>query len=355
MKNITEKEVRALWHASRPQLTADELDVYFDEIYDPSATVGVRDVSGNLVAAVGWAEHKMTFVGHAVSVGVVNGLASIGKGKERAEYLADALREAHRQMYAKGMMFSLVVPADEKERSWLAEQGYATSTYRVTADCKLPEATAVDDKTTIEVAEEWGRDLWIFYVQHAGQHDFELKITENEFFAMISRHDLAGGSLLVARRRERIVGFALACREGKPLKSGKPSTKQFRVNLKFILAADERILYALERKALELSADCKQIVMSGCCPAKGFKGATPFAMTRGVDVERFLTFVAQRLPGLQLVVAIAGDDAVEANNRTFRLRDGRCYVSNAASESSVTPGGVPAMFLSGQPVLVPEI
>lgn len=355
MNTTTEKEVRALWQASRPQLTADELDVFFDELFSADATVAVRDDSGALVAAAQWAPHKMTFVSTPVNVGLVNGLVAAGKGAERTRRVAQVLAEVHRQMHKAGIFYSVIVPADEKERAMLAELGYVTSTHRIAADSKVPDEAMADAKTLIEEVTEWGRELWIFYAQHGGQHEFELKLTEDEFFAMIARHDLAGGRVLVARRHGRIVGFALVSREGKPLKSGKPSTKQFRLNLKFILAADERLLYAIEQKALALVADCKQVVITGCCPAKGFKGAAPYAMTRGIDIERLLTFVAQRLPGLQLVVTIAGDNDVEANNRTFRLREGRCYVTTMPAESTVGPGGVPAMFLSGQPVFVPEI
>lgn len=353
MNNITEQEVRALWQASRQHASDDELDIFFEEIFSPADTVTVRDALGQLTAAAQWSMRKMTFVGTPVNVGVVSGLVAAGRGDDRSNRLAEVLQEVHRKMYAQGVMYSVIVPNDEKERQWLADHGYTTSTYRIVADSKIPADSMTDEKTTIEVAEEWGHDLWIFYAQHGGQHDFELKLAENEFFAMIAHHDAEGGSILVARRRGRIVGFALVSREGKPLKSGKPSAKQFRVNLKFILAADERILYAIEQQALALAPDCKQVVITGCCPAKGFKGATPHAMTRVIDAERFLSFVAQRLPGLQLVTTVNGDDAIEANNRTFRLRDGRCYTSTMPAESSVAPGGVTAMFLSGQPVLVP--
>lgn len=355
MKNNIEQEVRALWQSGKPQLTDDALDIYFDEIFDPAATIVVRDGKGAAKAAGQWKEHKMTFVNHPISVAYIDGIAASAdlKAPQRKETLEALFTQMHRSMHARGMMYSIIVPADDKERQWLADHGYANVSNRLVADTQIPDPATLDPRVTVEEPDEWTRELWIYYAQHGGQHDFELKLSEADFFALIARHDLKGGHLLVARRHGRIVGFALVQREGKPLKSGKASAKQFRMNIKFILASDEHVLFTIEHAALTIAPDCKQLVMTGCCPSKGFKGAEPYAMARVIDADRFLTFVAGRLPGLQLSVTIADDADIPANAQTYRLRDGRCYTNTTAQESTVSPGGIPAMFLAGQPVLVP--
>lgn len=355
MKNITEQEVRALWHNAKAHVTDDALDIYFDEIFDPAATTVIRDDDGTPVAAAAWREHTMTFVSLPISVGVIDMLivSAALKGHQRTDAVRRILASLHRDMHARGMMYSLVIPDDESERRLLADLGYANVSNRLVADAKTPEPDALDSRISVEEPDEWGRELWIYYAQHGGQHDFELKLNENDFFALIARHDLAGGRLLVARRHGRIVGFALVRREGKPLKSGRASSRQFRMNITFVLASDERVLASLGHGALALAPDCRQLVMTGCCPSKGFKGSEPHAMARIVDADRFLTFVATRLPGLQLSVTIGEDTDIPANAKTYRLRDGRCYTNTTTQESTVSPGGIPAMFLAGQPVLVP--
>lgn len=355
MKSTNEQELRALMQSSRPQHTTDTLGIYFDEIYDPAATTIHRDAQGTPIAAGQWTEHKMTFVSTPISVALIDSLAATNtlKAPQRKQALESILTTLHQQMHTRGMMYSIIIPADDKERQFLADHGYANISNRLVADTRIPEADDLDPRVTVEEPDEWAHELWIYYAQHGGQHDFELKLRETDFFALIARHDLAGGRLLVARRHGRIVGFALIQREGKPLKSGKPSTKQYRMNIKFILASDESVLYTIEHAALTLAPDCRQLVMTGCCPSKGFKRAQPHAMGRVIDAERFLTFVAGRLPGLQLSVTIAEDNDIPANVRTFRLRDGRCYTNTTSQESPVSVGGIPAMFLAGQPVLVP--
>lgn len=355
MKSNIEQEVRTLWRNAKPHLTDDELDIYFDEIFDPAATTIIRHTDGTPIAAAQWREHKMTFVSQPISVALIDGLviAPTLKPTQRREALQNLLAHIHPAMHARGMMYSIIIPADDKERQWLADLGYANVANRLVADTRIPDPAALDPRVTVEEPDQWTHELWIYYAQHGGQHDFELKLNEHDFFALIARHDAAGGRLLVARRHGRIVGFALVKREGKPLKSGKPSTKQFRMNIRFILASDEHVLFTIEHAALTDAPDCKQLVMTGCCPSKGFKSAEPHAMARVIDAERFLTFVAGRLPGLQLSVTIADDADIPANARTYRLRDGRCYVNTTMQESPVGVGGIPAMFLAGQPVLVP--
>lgn len=351
-----ESEIRDLWLKMWPSANLDEIDIFLEELFNPATLCSVYD-GKRLKAVAQWDERKMTFVGHPISVGVVS-LLLADPTLSAADYdtaLRRALTEAHRQQYAKGVMCSLVIPRDDKQRQWLEDCGYMTTTHLLTAESQLGKNLGIDHKIVVEQAAEWGRDLWIYYTQNGGRHDFELKLSESDFYAMLQFHDLRGGDVLVARRHGKIVGLALPIREGKPLKSGKCSTKQFRVNVRYILAADERVLASLQVKALSLNPDCKQIVMTAGCPAKGFKNVKPHAMARAVSITKFLTFVAEKLPGLQLNVTINSDTDIPENNSSYRLRDGRCYTSMEQGSNLSTPGGIPAMLLAGQMVQVPTI
>lgn len=355
MKHNLETEIRQLWQHAVPSVNTDEQEVFFDELFDATATTAVGEDSA--VASAQWTEHKMTFVGRPISVGVVNGLVVSAdlNTTERGARASEVLEAIHRQQYDEGMMLSIIMPADKTQRAWLETQGYSNVAHRIAAEAHIPADYVSDPRLEVEEVEEWGRELWIYYAQHAGSHDFELKLNEADFFALISLNDLRGGSVLVARRHGKICGMALVQREGKPLKSGKASDKQFRMNIKYILAADVRVLYGIQQYAATLAPDCKQIVITGGCPAKGFKGAVPGAMMRVIDAEKFLTFVAASLPGLQLNVTMRDDAHLPVNNRTFRLREGHLFVTTATVDSTSTPGGVLAMLMAGQPVQVPGL
>lgn len=359
MKKIIETEIRELWQRAYNPISEEEQDIFFDEIFDATHTVVVRDAndSDRIIACGQWGERKMTFVAQPISVAVVEGVVvdATLKPARRSEALAQLFAQLHRQMFEAGVMYSIFFPVDKNQRMWMEKHGYMTTCHHVAAEAHLPEGFAPDARLVVTEAEEWGRDLWIYYAQHAGGHNFELKLSEGDFYSMIAHHDLDEGRVLVCRRHGKICGIALVRREGKPLKSGKSSEKQFRANIRYILASDEASLYHLYHAAQSLYDDCKQVVITGGCPAKGFRGAVPTAMMRAINVERFLKFVAERLPGLQLAISVESDTDLPENVGSYRLRDGRCYVGSEFSESTVTPGGIPAMLLAGQPVQMPRL
>lgn len=356
MSTELQRAVRTLWQKCNPQMSEDALDIYFSEIYSPT-NIETEKRGEEVVACAQMLERKMTFAGTPIPVGYLTGLQldpSLAK-KEKEDLLGSMLTRHHQRLEKSGAMYSIVVPTDDTYRQLLETCGYVTCSHVFGAEVKVPEGFELDSKITITEEMEWGRDLWIFYAQNGGSHDFELCLTEDDFFAMIERHDLEDGRVLVARRHGKIAGLALVKREGKPLKNGKPSAKTFRVNFTFVLTVEDHILPGFEQKALEIFSDCHELVITGGCPAKGFKNARPHAMVRIISADRFLNFIARRLPGLQLTIGVQGDKDIPENNKAYRLRSGRCYVSEDMPDSIVGPGGIPSMLLAGQLVLVPEI
>ena len=95
--------------------------------------------------------------------------------------------------------------------------------------------------------------------------------------------------------------------------------------------------------------------MVGGCPARGFKGAEPYAMARIINVEKFLTFIGRLYPGLQLHVGIQNDHDIPENNGFYQLIDGRLHITDQKPDSITTPGGLAAVFLAAQPVLMPML
>ena len=332
------------------------MDIFFDEQYDAS-TMRVAVKEGTPAACGQWTEHKMNFVGSPIPVGVLQGIMvnPALKSADRKAMLGEVLTQLHQEQWRKGEMLSVVVPQNAKERQLLEDFGYMTASFRLAASSQVPEDFVPDERIEVVEEDEWGRELWLFYSRNAGAHQFEVKLNESDFYAMLAVHDLQGGVVLSARRFGKIVGLALVFKEGKPLKSGKASTKQYRLNMRYVLAYDETVLRTMQHYAMQRESECKQMVIMGGCPAKGFGGVQPYAMFRIINAKKFLELVGNRLPGLQVSVTLKGDDAIPENNKSFRLRDGRCYIGLLEYDSVMGPGGIPAMLLSGQLVQFPGI
>lgn len=357
MPSELQSELRNLWKKYRPALSDDLLDVYFSETYNPANLCTSRNEAGEMTACCQMLMRRMTFFDHSISIGILTALAidTNLKAAERKEAARNVIARQHQRMAQKGALISMAFPADNEERQLLESCGYHTASHIIEADPQVPETSTTDDSLTVAEETEWGRDIWTFYNRNGGGHDFEMKMDEGDFFALIAQNDAAGGCLIVARRRGRIAGLALARREGKPLKSGKPSSKIFRTRIPFILAIQEDIFYALLRYAGSTHNDCKQTVVSTACPLKGFEGSRPYAMARAIRAEEFLAEMARITPGLQLEIGIGNDEDLPENNGSYRLRNGRCYSNATCSSSTTTPGGIPAIFMAGHPTVIPPV
>lgn len=351
------QQTRQLWHTCFPNDSEDFLDLYFEDRYTDQRNVTIRK-NAKVVAATQVLPFKFHFAGHFISVGYVSGLCTAPKQRGKG-YATQALKEAHRKMYDEGALISFLIPGDEHLRKFYESEdhgAYYTATHRLAIDV-MPDGTIKSNpnpKIDIQAEYEWGRDLWTYYNTFGGRHPYEIKLDEDAFFAAIQTHDLNDGLVIVARRRGKIVGFCLALREGKPLKSGKRSAKTFQGCIRFLLTTDEQIMQQLQARAFQL-LDVKEMVMVGGCPARGFKGAEPYAMARIINVEKFLTFIGRLYPGLQLHVGIQNDHDIPENNGFYQLIDGRLHITDQKPDSITTPGGLAAVFLAAQPVLMPML
>lgn len=352
-KEEIKAQVRGLWRTCFPKDSEEFLDIYFEDRYSDDVTVTVRE-NARVVAATQVLPFRFNFAGSAMPVGYISGLCTDPEYRKKG-YAGKILHDAHRKLFAEGGVLSLLIPGDEKLREFYqGEQNgaYWTSTHQLTVDVAPPAEFKPDLRIDVMPEYEWGRDLWIYYNTFGGRHAFEIKHNEDSFFAAIQTHDLEDGLVLVARKRGKILGFCLVVKEGKPLKSGKLSTKNFRGHIRFMLTTDERIMHQLQYRAMEL-LEVKDLVMTGGAPCKGFKTSRPYVMARVINVEKFLTHVARIHTGLQLHIGVQNDLHIPENNGYYLIENGKVRITDAVPPSIVTPGGLAALFLGSQPVFTP--
>ena len=358
MQSDLQRHMRTLWKKCRPNLDDETIDIYFSETYDPAMLSTAEDEKGEMAACSQFLMRRMNFMDRNLHIGILTALAYNPELEDEKllPTVKESLKRQHLRMARHGALISLAFPSNEKERQLLQGCGYTIASHCIEGDPKVTEYTPVPDPSiVIDEETEWGRDLWLFYARNGGGHNFEVKMTENDFFALIAQNDVAGGHLIVARRHGHIIGIALIRREGKPLKSGKPSNKTFRTRIPYILAVQQDVFYRLLEHAKTIYPDSKQTMVTIACPPKGFEGSRPYAMVRIIRAEDFLKEVAATLPGLQLETGITHDEDLPENIGGYRLRRGKCYTSTECPPSATTPGGIPAIFMASQPALLPPV
>lgn len=333
------EQTRNLW---RQCFTDPEefLDIYFEEKYTDDNNLTVRH-DGKVVAAMQLLPYRLTFYGSVQHAGYVSGLATLpafrGKG-----YASNLLHEAHRRLYDRGATLSFLIPGGEELRKYYEQPehgAYWTSVYRQV----LPLDVSNDgdfDKIEVTRPDEWPQEFYVFYRRLTADLPFMVHPSENDFYAALEAADLSDGCyVLTARRKRRLTGFCLAVKEDDG-----------RVYVRTLAITDTATRAAF---VAYLCRECgvTQVFRRFCLPGS-IKGATPYAMARVINVPRFLAAIARPNPGFQLHVGIDGDLAVPENNGWYIVENGHVRLTDIKPDSIVTPGGLAAMFMAAQPMVM---
>ena len=332
------EQTRQLWRTCFDD-TEDFMDIYFSEKYTDDSNLTIRH-NGQVVAAMQLLPYRVTFYGAVQHAGYVSGLATLpayrGKG-----YASNLLHEAHRRLFRQGATLSFLIPADEAMRKFYEkpEHGaYWTAVYRQ----ELPLDVTKDgtfDKIEVTRPDEWPQELFVFYRRLTAELPFMVHPSENDFFAGLEAADLADGYVLVARRKQRMVGLCVAVKEA----SGKVYIRT--------LAITETAVRAAFVDYLCRACQVEQVYRRFSLPGS-LKETKPYAMARIINVPRFLANIAHRNPGFQLHIGVDGDLDIPENNGWYMVENGRVRLTDVKPDSIITPGGLAAMFMAAQPMVM---
>lgn len=332
------EQTRTLWRTCFND-SEDFMDIYFADKYTPENNLTVVH-DGQVVSAMQLIPYRMTFYGSAHHAGYISGLGTLpdyrGKG-----YATNLLHEAHRRLYEQGGTLSLLIPGSEELRKFYEkpEHGsYWTAVYRKELPLDISKDGATD-KIEVTRPDEWRDELYTFYRRLTHELPFMVHPSENDFFAALEAADLADGYVLVAHRKKRTVGFCLAVKE--------PNGKVYIRTLAITETATRAAFVEYLCRECGVSAVYRRFCLPG-----SIKESTPYAMARVINVPRFLLAIAASNPGFQLHIGVEGDIDIPENNGFYLIENGKVAHTDVKPDSIVTPGGLAAMFLASQPIVL---
>lgn len=334
-KEEIKKQTRELWETcfqDSPEFT----DIYFEDKYSDEANLTFR-ADGVVTAAVQVLPYRQTFYGQVAHAGYLSGLATAPEFRKKG-MAAQLIREAHRKLFRQGALMSFLIPGSEELRHFYERSdhgAYWTAAYR--KETEITIGGEVDPKVEITQPEEWGNNLYVFYRKYTKEQSFMLHPSESDFFAALEACDLAGGKVLVAHRKRRLLGLCLAVVESDG-----------RCFLRSLLSVDETVKDCFLHY-LQQQCGVKQVYARIAVPGS-LAGAVPYAMARVVNVEKFLQTVVQAYPSFQLHIGVDGDTDIPENNGYYMVDEGKVVITDQRPESIVTPGGLAAMFLGAHPM-----
>ncbi len=335
------KQTRSLWRTCFHD-SEEFMDIYFADKYTNDNNLCIRH-DGKVVSAMQLLPYRFTFYGSVLYAGYISGLATLPKFRCRG-YASNLIHEAHRRLFKQGATLSFLIPGEENLRKYYEKPQHGafwTAVYRQ----NLPlDVTNDGDFSKIEVTrpDEWPNELYVFYHRLTSELPFMMHPSENDFYAALEAADLQDGYVLVARRKRRIVGICLAVKEA----DGNVYIRT--------LAITETATRAAFVDYLCRECQVDKVYRRFCLPAS-LKGSKPYAMARVINVPRFLSAIATPNPGFQLHIGVDGDLDIPENNGWYQVENGHVRLTDQKPDSIVTPGGLAAMFMAAQPMVLDMI
>ena len=336
--NEIKEQTRQLWRTCFND-TEDFMDIYFSDKYTDESNLTVRH-NGQVVSAMQLLPYRITFYGTVQHAGYISGLATLPEFRKKG-YASNLLHEAHRRLYKQGSTLSFLIPANEEMRKFYEQPehgAYWTASYRQ----ELPLDVSKDgafDKIEVVRPDEWPQEFYVFYRRLTSELPFMVHPSENDFSAALEAVDLADGYVLVARRKRRLVGLCLAVKEP----NGKVYIRTLAINETAVRAA------FVDYLCRECNVD--KVYRRFCLPGS-LKETKPYAMARVINVPRFLAAIARPNPGFQLHIGIDGDLDIPENNGWYLVENGHVRLTDLKPDSIITPGGLAAMFMAAQPMVM---
>lgn len=334
IKDQTRELWRTCFHDSE-----EFMDIYFNDKYTHDNNLTIRH-NGKVIAAMQLLPYRFTFYGSVQHAGYVSGLGVIPEQRGKG-YAANLLHEAHRRLFRQGATLSFLIPGDEGLRDFYRQPrhgSYWTAVHRK----EMPLDVSGDgsfDKIEVTRPDEWGQDLYVFYRKLTTELPFMIHPSENDFFAALEAADLQDGYVLTAHRKRRLTGFCLAVKEADG-----------RVFIRTLAITDTATRAAFV-DYLCRTCGVDKVYRRFCLPGS-LKDSKPYAMARVINVPKFLTSIAVPNPGFQLHIGIDGDLDIPENNGWYIIENGRVFVTDKRPDSIVTPGGLAAMFMAAQPIVM---
>ncbi len=332
------EQTRSLWRTCF-QDSEEFMDIYFADKYTDDNNLCIC-YNSKVVSAMQLLPYRFTFYGSVLHAGYISGLATLPNFRCRG-YASNLIHEAHRRLYKQGAALSFLIPSNDEVRKYYEKPQHGafwTAVYRQ----NLPlDVTNDGDFSKIEVTrpDEWPNELYVFYHRLTSELPFMIHPSENDFFAALEAADLQDGYVLVARRKRRIVGFCLAVKED----DGNVYIRT--------LAITETATRAAFVDYLCRECNVDKVYRRFCLPGS-LKGSMPYAMARVINVPRFLSTIATPNPGFQLHIGVDGDLDIPENNGWYQVENGQVRLTDQKPDSIVTPGGLAAMFMAAQPMVL---
>lgn len=329
------RDTYQLWHDTFHE-TKEFMDVYFSLKYNDETNLTIYS-NHTLAAAVQLLPCHIVCQGHVLPSGYISGLATATafRGQGFASRLLD---EAHRRLFSQNAALAFLIPASEELRAFYAQRhhgAYHTVSYRRESSFLLPQNYKTVPTITIHRLDKPSHDVYRWYSEQIKNSPQIVCASERDFEAAILAGNLPGGTVLLATRCHRPVGFCISARESDA-----------RCFVRTLMAADNEVEAAL-LNYLSVEYNVREVWMRrASLPVD----SAPYVMARVAHVERFLDIISKAYPTTALHFGVQDDLSNPQNNGFYILEGGHWQRTQHVANVIWTPGELAAHFISQHPL-----
>lgn len=294
------------------------LDMFFSEVYrDDDALVLKED--GEIVSSMLLQRYAMTFHGAVVPVSYICGAAT-RRAQRGHGCMCRLMHDALKSSYARGDVFSTLIPANEWLFHYYERFGYSPACY-INVERYTSEHTFRYSGKYGQIFNVDSPEAYAFFNDCMMQRNCCVQHTQEQYSHILMDNSLDGGTVIaIADKSGELMAMAFAV-----------PTDTDEVKVKDVLSRDTDSRNAVLSLVHDTFHGSSITVwgwydeVAGALLARG--------MIRVVNVRKALDVLAHRYPKMKGVFTIH-DDCIESNNHTFRLHDGVVEIIDGSQEES---------------------
>lgn len=322
------EQVRQLWKTCFDDDDAF-IDLYFRLRYTDKINKVIEE-DGKVISALQMIPYPMTFCGQTVATSYISGACTHPDYRARGA-MRRLLQETHRAMFAEGVMFATLIPAEEWLKGYYARSGYATCFHyglvkKVINSYEQPVDNSVSylKMSKIDLLKTPQERIYPYFYEQMNRRPCCVQHTPDDFHVVLSDLALSKGDVWIVDKNGGMSGLVFCLMDGNTL------------SVKEILLSDEA----------DFAEVLRQLAASYCaerleCIVPRADEMHELGMARLIDVASCLKVFSAVYRGEGLYIRVTGDEAIPQNNGYYTvlpgkvsrdMQEGQTYVTFTISE-----------------------
>lgn len=301
---MIKEKIKALW---RLCFDDDEafIEMYFRLRYNNDVNIAISS-GDEVIAALQMLPYPMTFCGKTIQTSYISGACTHPDYRANG-VMRELLSQALMRMVHNGTSISTLIPGESWLFNYYARLGYASvfhSSEQLLPECRLSTSTDL----TVESTNAFEEAIYEYVNGHMNERPCCIQHTAADFKVILADLDTTHDALFVARNAEKVVGIAIAYREGDSLRISELIADNKEVR--------DHLLYQMQQ-----ATPCNTITLT--TPPVDNAPVYPAGMARIIDAKGVLQLYAATYPEDEMSIELT-DEQISANNGYYYLYKGKC-------------------------------